>query len=131
MLVIVAPGQGAQTPGFLAPWLESPDFADRLHWLSAVAGLDLAPYGTEADADTIRDTAVAQPLLVAAGTVSLLELFRSPPTRSAWSARAPGTRSARSPRQRPPTSSAASRPWSWCASAARPWPPQPPPHRPA
>ena len=78
MLVIVAPGQGAQTPGFLAPWLESPDFADRLHWLSAVAGIDLAHYGTEADAETIRDTAVAQPLLVAAGMVSLLELFPHP-----------------------------------------------------
>lgn len=78
MLVIVAPGQGAQTPGFLSPWLELPTFAERLHWLSAVAGMDLAHYGTEADADTIRDTAVAQPLLVAAGTLSLLELFPHP-----------------------------------------------------
>jgi [acyl-carrier-protein] S-malonyltransferase len=78
VLVIVAPGQGAQTPGFLAPWLELPGFADRLHWLSAVAGLDLAHYGTDADADTIRDTAIAQPLLVAAGMVSLLELFPHP-----------------------------------------------------
>ncbi|MHA6759769.1 ACP S-malonyltransferase [Streptacidiphilus sp. PAMC 29251] len=67
MLVIVAPGQGAQTPGFLAPWLEVDGVADRLHWWSAVAGLDLVHYGTEADADAIRDTAVAQPLLVAAG----------------------------------------------------------------
>ena len=64
VLVIVAPGQGAQTPGFLAPWLEDDVFASRLHWLSTVAGLDLAHYGTEADADTIRDTQVAQPLLV-------------------------------------------------------------------
>jgi [acyl-carrier-protein] S-malonyltransferase len=78
VLVIVAPGQGAQTPGFLSPWLSLPGFADRLHWLSAVAGMDLAHYGTEADADTIRDTAVAQPLLVAAGMVSLLELFPQP-----------------------------------------------------
>ena len=30
MLVIVAPGQGAQTPGFLTPWLEDPSFAERL-----------------------------------------------------------------------------------------------------
>lgn len=67
MLVLVAPGQGAQTPGFLAPWLEVAGVADRLRWWSAVAGLDLVHYGTEADADTIRDTAVAQPLLVAAG----------------------------------------------------------------
>ena len=65
MLVIVAPGQGAQTPGFLSAWLEDPVFAARIGWLSAVSGLDLAHYGTEADGDTIRDTKIAQPLLVA------------------------------------------------------------------
>lgn len=74
VLAIVAPGQGAQTPGFLAPWLEEPHFADRLSWFSAVTGLDLAHYGTEADADTIRDTAIAQPLLVAAGLATAAEL---------------------------------------------------------
>ena len=74
MLAIVAPGQGAQTPGFLAPWLAEPRFADRLAWFSAVSGLDLAHYGTEADAETIRDTAVAQPLLVAAGLAVAAEL---------------------------------------------------------
>jgi [acyl-carrier-protein] S-malonyltransferase len=78
VLVIVAPGQGAQSPGFLSPWLELPGFEDRLHWLSAVAGLDLVHYGTEADADSIRDTAVAQPLLVASGLVSLLAMFPHP-----------------------------------------------------
>ncbi|MCL2536564.1 MAG: ACP S-malonyltransferase, partial [Nocardiaceae bacterium] len=78
MLVIVAPGQGAQTPGFLTPWLEVPDFAARLEWLSTVAGLDLVHYGTEADAETIRDTQVAQPLLVATGLVAALELFPHP-----------------------------------------------------
>ncbi len=78
MLVIVAPGQGAQTPGFLKPWLEEPAFADRLHWLSAVCGVDLAYYGTEADAESIRDTAVAQPLLVASSLVTALALFPHP-----------------------------------------------------
>lgn len=78
MLAIVAPGQGAQTPGFLAPWLAEPRFADRLNWLSTVAGIDLAHYGTEADAETIRDTAIAQPLLVAAGLLTALELFPQP-----------------------------------------------------
>ncbi|HEY6934972.1 MAG TPA: acyltransferase domain-containing protein [Marmoricola sp.] len=78
MLIIVAPGQGSQTPGFLAPWLEDPVFAERLDWLSAVAGLDLAHYGTEADAETIRDTAVAQPLLVGAGLVAAVSLFPHP-----------------------------------------------------
>jgi [acyl-carrier-protein] S-malonyltransferase len=78
VLVIVAPGQGAQTPGFLSPWLELPGFEDRLSWLSTVAGVDLVRYGTEADAETIRDTAVAQPLIVASGLVSLLALFPHP-----------------------------------------------------
>ena len=67
MLVVVAPGQGAQTPGFLQPWLEDAAFESRLAWLATVAGLDLVHYGTEADADTIRDTQIAQPLLVATG----------------------------------------------------------------
>jgi len=78
VLVIVAPGQGAQTPGFLSPWLEDPTFASRLHWLSTVAGFDLAHYGTDADAETIRDTQIAQPLLVATGLVAALELFPHP-----------------------------------------------------
>jgi [acyl-carrier-protein] S-malonyltransferase len=78
VLAIVAPGQGAQTPRFLEPWLDDPAFAARMDWLSAVAGLDLAYYGTKADAETIRDTAVAQPLLVAAGMVSALALFPHP-----------------------------------------------------
>lgn len=76
--MIVAPGQGAQTPGFLQPWLEDPTFASRFDWLSTVAGLDLAHYGTEADAETIRDTRIAQPLLVATGLVAALELFPHP-----------------------------------------------------
>jgi [acyl-carrier-protein] S-malonyltransferase len=78
VLVIVAPGQGAQTPGFLEPWLADPTFAARFSWLSTVAGLDLAHYGTEADAETIRDTQIAQPLLVATGLVAALELFPRP-----------------------------------------------------
>jgi [acyl-carrier-protein] S-malonyltransferase len=78
VLAIVAPGQGAQVPGFLAPWLELPQVRPRLGWLSACAGMDLAYFGTEADAETIRDTAVAQPLIVAAGLLPLLELFPHP-----------------------------------------------------
>lgn len=78
MLVVLAPGQGAQTPGFLRPWLEDSTFATRFAYLSSVADLDLAHYGTEADAETIRDTQVAQPLLVAAGLVAALELFPHP-----------------------------------------------------
>lgn len=78
MLVLVAPGQGAQTPGFLTPWLEVPGFRERLAWLAACADLDLEHFGTEASADEIRDTAITQPLLVASGLVSALALFPHP-----------------------------------------------------
>ncbi|GAA1353253.1 ACP S-malonyltransferase [Streptomyces beijiangensis] len=74
MLVLVAPGQGAQTPGFLTPWLDLPGAADRIAAWSDAIELDLALYGTKADADAIRDTAVAQPLLVAAGLLSAAAL---------------------------------------------------------
>ncbi|MGW5044312.1 ACP S-malonyltransferase [Streptomyces griseoluteus] len=74
MLVLVAPGQGAQTPGFLTPWLELPGAADRVAAWSDAIGLDLVHYGTQGDAEAIRDTAVAQPLLVAAGLLSAAAL---------------------------------------------------------
>ncbi|TXS02730.1 ACP S-malonyltransferase [Streptomyces sp. col6] len=78
MLVLVAPGQGAQTPGFLTPWLDLPGATDRIAAWSDAIGLDLAHYGTKADAEEIRDTAVAQPLLVAAGLLSAAALDASP-----------------------------------------------------
>ncbi len=78
MLVVVAPGQGAQTPGFLIPWLEVPGVRERLEWLSVVSGVDLIAHGTTSDADTIRDTAIAQPLIVGSGLVTLLSLFPHP-----------------------------------------------------
>jgi [acyl-carrier-protein] S-malonyltransferase len=78
VLVIVAPGQGAQTPGFLRPWLAEPTFAARFDWLSTVAGIDLAHYGSDADEDAIRDTQIAQPLLVASTLVTALTLFPHP-----------------------------------------------------
>jgi [acyl-carrier-protein] S-malonyltransferase len=71
VIVVVCPGQGSQTPGFLVPWLADSAYAERLSALSDAAGLDLAHFGTEADAETIRDTAVAQPLIVAAGILTL------------------------------------------------------------
>jgi len=65
VLALVSPGQGAQTPGMLAPWLELPAVAERLRWACAVTGIDLILLGTSGSAEEIRDTAVAQPLLVA------------------------------------------------------------------
>ncbi|MEV7972144.1 ACP S-malonyltransferase [Cellulomonas sp. NPDC089187] len=74
MLAIVCPGQGAQTPGMLSPWLELPGTADRLAAFSEAAGIDLTVHGTTSDADTIRDTAVAQPLIVSASLLALRAL---------------------------------------------------------
>jgi [acyl-carrier-protein] S-malonyltransferase len=78
VLVLVAPGQGAQTPGFLTPWLELPGVRGALEAWSDAVQLDLVRYGTEGDAEEIRDTAVAQPLLVAAGLASAYMLFDDP-----------------------------------------------------
>lgn len=70
MIVVVAPGQGSQTPGFLAPWLEDAAVRERVGQWSEAIGVDLAEHGTNSDADTIKDTALAQPLIVAAGLVT-------------------------------------------------------------
>lgn len=75
MLAIVCPGQGSQTPGFLAPWLELPSVEGQLANLSEIAGIDLKAHGTTSDEETIKDTAVAQPLIVAAGLVAASSLF--------------------------------------------------------
>lgn len=80
VLAIVCPGQGSQSPGFLAPWLELPGVADHLARLSEQSGIDLVAHGTTSDAETIRDTAVAQPLIVAAGLVTAAVLGPVPAT---------------------------------------------------
>jgi [acyl-carrier-protein] S-malonyltransferase len=79
VLAIVCPGQGSQTPGFLAPWLEVPAFRQRLEALSDVAGIDLVAHGTTSDAETIKDTAVAQPLIVGAGLAAVATLLPEGP----------------------------------------------------
>jgi [acyl-carrier-protein] S-malonyltransferase len=75
MLLIAAPGQGAQVPGFLAAWLELPGFAERIGAWSPLAGCDLIRAGTTAGAEEITDTAVAQPLLVAAAIAAAEALY--------------------------------------------------------
>lgn len=67
MLAFIAPGQGAQTPGMLAPWIEDPAAKSLLNKWSDEINLDLVRLGTTADAEEIKDTANAQPLIVAAG----------------------------------------------------------------
>ncbi|MEY4436977.1 MAG: hypothetical protein RL100_441 [Actinomycetota bacterium] len=74
MIVVVCPGQGSQTPGFLSPWLEVAEFRNSIEAMQAASGIDLIEHGTVSDADTIRDTAIAQPLIVAAGVATMSAL---------------------------------------------------------
>ncbi len=76
MFALLAPGQGSQTPGMLAAWLELPGAAERLAAWSEISGLDLARLGTTATAEEITDTAVTQPLVVAATLLAHEELTR-------------------------------------------------------
>lgn len=70
MIVVACPGQGSQTPGFLSPWLELDGARERLEAYSDAAQVDLITHGTVSDADTIRDTQIAQPLIVAASLLT-------------------------------------------------------------
>ena len=74
MLALIAPGQGSQTPGMLTPWITNLDSRDLLASWSQAIDLDLIHLGTQADAEEIRDTANAQPLIVAAGLLSARDL---------------------------------------------------------
>jgi [acyl-carrier-protein] S-malonyltransferase len=74
VIAVFAPGQGAQSPGMLAPWLELPGVPEQLAEFSEATGLDLHRLGTTADADEIKDTAVTQPLLVALGVIAARQL---------------------------------------------------------
>ncbi|NUT31824.1 MAG: ACP S-malonyltransferase [Hamadaea sp.] len=70
MLAVLSPGQGAQKPGFLTPWLALDGVETRLRSWSELAGVDLVHLGTQADAEEIKDTARTQPLLTAAALVA-------------------------------------------------------------
>lgn len=70
MIIVACPGQGSQTPGFLADWLEHRGAPEFLAEASERSGVDLLKHGTESDADTIRDTQIAQPLIVAASLLA-------------------------------------------------------------
>ncbi|GAA1161715.1 acyltransferase domain-containing protein [Nesterenkonia sandarakina] len=70
MLAIVCPGQGSQTQGFLSEWIRDDASRAALDTYSQHSGTDLVTHGTVSDSETIRDTAVAQPLIVAASLLS-------------------------------------------------------------
>ena len=105
MLAIVCPGQGSQTPGFLTPWLEVDGVRDQLGRLSESTGIDLVAHGTTSDAETIKDTAIAQPLIVGAAWSRPVPCSATPPSPSTASASWRATRSARSPPRPPRVSS--------------------------
>jgi len=69
VIAVFAPGQGAQSPGMLTPWLELPGVEEQLGRFGEATGLDLTRLGTTADAEEIKDTAVTQPLIVALGVI--------------------------------------------------------------
>jgi [acyl-carrier-protein] S-malonyltransferase len=74
VIALLAPGQGSQTEGMLSPWLELPGAADRLTSWSTASGLDLSRLGTTASTEEITNTAIAQPLIVAATLLAYQEL---------------------------------------------------------
>lgn len=76
MIALLAPGQGAQSPGMLAPWLKLDGAEQRIAVWSRAAGLDLQWLGTTADTEQIKDTAVTQPLVVAVSLLAAEELVR-------------------------------------------------------
>ena len=76
MRLVVAPGQGSQSEGFLAAWIdEVPGFRQLLSEYSAFVDLDLAGLGSAGSEEEIKNTAIAQPLIVAASLASYRTLF--------------------------------------------------------
>ncbi len=127
VIVFACPGQGSQTPGFLSPWLELDGVADDLAAYSDAAEVDLVLHGTVSDADTIRDTRIAQPLIVAASLIADKALRDARRTRPGRDRRALGRRVRG--RRRAPASSTIRPRCAWSASADAPWP-TPPRRRP-
>ena len=77
MIALTCPGQGAQVAGFLTPWLELDSFKLEIEKYSDILEMDLVHFGTEADADQIKDTKIAQPLIVAASLASHVALLQA------------------------------------------------------
>jgi len=77
VLAVVCPGQGSQTPGMLSPWLELPGVSEQVSALSEQSSVDLLTHGTVSTEETIKDTAVAQPLIVGMSLIAFRTLFES------------------------------------------------------
>lgn len=70
MLILLSPGQGSQSSGMLAPWLDLPGATERIRRWSDLVGLDLLALGISAPDDELRPTEVAQPLLTVVALLS-------------------------------------------------------------
>lgn len=75
VLAVLCPGQGSQRPAMLSEWIAAAnaldlDGAGLLTQWSEQGDIDLIELGCHADADTIRNTENAQPLIVAASLLS-------------------------------------------------------------
>ncbi len=77
MLIFISPGQGAQKPGILTPWLADPTSQEQLEMLASVVDFDLVAAGTTWDATQIRDTRIAQPLIFASSLLSAFAAIRN------------------------------------------------------
>ena len=78
VLAVLAPGQGAQKPGMLSPWLDLPGAEEFFRSAGEAAGADLLTLGTSGEAEAIKDTAVTQPLVVAMSLFVARELGAVP-----------------------------------------------------
>jgi len=76
VIALLAPGQGSQTEGMLSPWLELAGATAQVALWSKASGLDLVRLGTTASTEEITDTAVTQPLVVAATLLAHQELTK-------------------------------------------------------
>lgn len=90
MIAILCPGQGSQSPGMLAGWLELDGASEALDGYSEATRLDLRSLGTIADAETIKDTSVAQPLIVTASLLALEALEARAGARAEWASMTAG-----------------------------------------
>lgn len=76
MIALACPGQGSQKSGFMSSWLELPSYKKDIEIMSNIIGMDLALHGTKSDEEIIRNTEIAQPLIVAA-SIATANLLRS------------------------------------------------------
>ena len=74
MLALVAPGQGSQSVGMLAPWVVDSKTKDLVQSWSKLVSVDLLKLGQFGTADEIKSTDIAQLLIFVTSILSSLDL---------------------------------------------------------